>query len=63
MNVTFPYALELADEGWEEAVRRNKTLAGGVNMVMGKLAHKVVADALGMAGKNAFDKNAFGDCG
>ncbi|GAW31609.1 alanine dehydrogenase [Carboxydocella sp. JDF658] len=45
-NVTLPYALELANKGWEKAVRESKPLARGVNTVDGKLTYQAVAEAL-----------------
>lgn len=47
-NATLPYALRLADLGWEEACRRDKGLAEGVNIVDGKIVYKAVADAFGL---------------
>ncbi len=44
-NVTLPYALELADKGWQRAVQENPELARGVNMVHGHLTYKAVAEA------------------
>ncbi|UVI32326.1 alanine dehydrogenase [Paenibacillus spongiae] len=45
-NVTLPYALELADRGLEEAVRRNEPLGKGVNTYNGHITHPQVAAAL-----------------
>lgn len=47
-NATLPYALRLADLGWEEACRRDKGLAEGVNVVDGKIVYKAVAEAFGL---------------
>lgn len=44
-NVTLPYLLDLADKGWERAVREDHALAGGVNMVDGRLTYEAVATA------------------
>ena len=44
-NATMPYALRLADLGWEEACRRDSGLAEGVNVVDGETTYKAVADA------------------
>ena len=44
-NVTLPYALKLADLGWERAVREDKALALGVNLLKGKITYKAVAEA------------------
>jgi alanine dehydrogenase len=42
-NVTIPYAVQLANLGVEEAVRRNPALAKGVNVIRGKLTYEAVA--------------------
>ncbi|MDE6558596.1 MAG: alanine dehydrogenase [Muribaculaceae bacterium] len=44
-NATLPYALRLADLGWQEACRRDAGLADGVNVVDGKITFKAVAEA------------------
>ncbi|MDE6299257.1 MAG: alanine dehydrogenase, partial [Muribaculaceae bacterium] len=44
-NATLPYALRLADMGWEEACRKDAGLAEGVNIVDGKVTFKAVAEA------------------
>ncbi|MBU6391998.1 MAG: alanine dehydrogenase [Planctomycetota bacterium] len=48
-NVTLPYALEIADKGYEHATRENPAILRGINMVKGRLTNKAVADAFGMA--------------
>lgn len=48
-NVTLPYALEIADKGYERAARENPAIGGGINMVKGRVTNKAVADAFGMA--------------
>ena len=47
-NVTLPYALELANRGWREAVRSDPALALGVNTHDGHVVYGPVADAHGM---------------
>jgi alanine dehydrogenase len=44
-NATFPYVRALADGGWEEACRRDPTLARGVSAVEGDLTYGAVAEA------------------
>ena len=44
-NVTLPYVEAIADHGLEEAVRRDPTLARGVNVLAGKVTYQAVADA------------------
>jgi alanine dehydrogenase len=47
-NVTHRYVEQLADFGLAEACQKNPALVSGINVMAGKLAHKVVADAHGM---------------
>ncbi|ABB14509.1 MULTISPECIES: alanine dehydrogenase [Carboxydothermus] len=47
-NVTLPYALAIANKGWERAVREDRALALGVNVLDGKVTCKAVADSLGL---------------
>lgn len=48
-NVTLPYAVELADHGWREALRRDDALALGLNTYDGHVTYGPVAEAHGMA--------------
>jgi alanine dehydrogenase len=48
-NVTLPYAVELANRGWREALRRDEALALGLNTYDGHVAYPPVAEAHGMA--------------
>ena len=47
-NATLPYALKLADMGWEAACRADAGLAKGLNVVDGKVTFPGVAEAFGM---------------
>ncbi|GAB3183135.1 alanine dehydrogenase [Micromonospora palomenae] len=47
-NVTLPYALELANQGWREALRRDPALALGLNTHDGQVVYGPVAEAHGM---------------
>jgi len=47
-NVTLPYALAIADLGWQEACRRDSALALGVNVKNGKVTYAAVAEAFGL---------------
>lgn len=47
-NVTLPYALRLADQGFAEAVRHDPALAQGVNAYAGRLTYAAVAEAFGL---------------
>jgi alanine dehydrogenase len=48
-NVTLPYALELANQGWREALRKDRALSLGLNTHDGHVTYGPVADAHGMA--------------
>ncbi|MFG1872237.1 alanine dehydrogenase [Micromonospora arborensis] len=47
-NVTLPYALELANHGWREALRRDPALGLGLNTHDGHVTYGPVAEAHGM---------------
>jgi alanine dehydrogenase len=49
-NVTVPYAMTIAEHGLEDAVRRDPTLALGVNLYGGTITNGPVAEAHGMDG-------------
>ena len=44
-NATLPYAFELANKGFEKAIKADKGLAEGVNTYAGKLTYQAVAEA------------------
>ena len=46
-NVTLPHALRIADLGWQEAMRRDRHLAQGLNVWNGKVTFAAVAEAVG----------------
>ncbi len=46
-NVTLPHALQIAEVGWNEAMRRDPHLAEGLNVHAGQVTYKAVADELG----------------
>ncbi|AHI01166.1 hypothetical protein KALB_7808 [Kutzneria albida DSM 43870] len=48
-NVTLPYAVALADKGWESALKADKALALGLNAHAGKLTNEPVAVSTGLA--------------
>ncbi len=45
-NATLPYALEIADKGWQSAMQENPEIKCGANVVKGQVTYKGVADAL-----------------
>ncbi|WP_299553526.1 alanine dehydrogenase [Seonamhaeicola sp.] len=44
-NVTLPYVIKLANEGWEKACENSIPLAKGLNVVNGKIVYKEIAEA------------------
>ncbi|MBN1155307.1 alanine dehydrogenase [candidate division KSB1 bacterium] len=48
-NATLPYAIQIADKGAMEAIKSNKEIALGVNIIDGKITYKGVSDAFDMA--------------
>jgi alanine dehydrogenase len=46
-NATLPYAVELANNGWRDALKADKPLAGGLNTYEGALTNAPVAQAHG----------------
>lgn len=44
-NATLPYALQLANKGWKQAIKEDQALAKGVNVLDGKITYRAVAEA------------------
>ena len=47
-NVTLPYAVEIANRGWRDALRGDPALALGLNTYEGSLTYRSVAEAHGL---------------
>lgn len=47
-NATLPYAIQLAEKGWERACKENRELELGLNVVKGKVVYRAVAEAFGL---------------
>lgn len=47
-NATLPYALQLAQKGWQKACADNNELRLGLNVVNGKVVYKGVSDAFNL---------------
>lgn len=47
-NVTVPYALEIANKGYKDAISDDEALAKGVNVINGCVTYKAVAKDLGI---------------
>ncbi len=48
-NATLPYAVRIANHGWEAAARQDVALRRGLNIVDGKVVHQGVAETFGMS--------------
>ena len=48
-NATLPYAIQLANEGWQKACSRNAELRLGLNVVGGEVVYKAVAEAFNLS--------------
>ncbi|MFP4237477.1 MAG: alanine dehydrogenase [Desulfonatronovibrio sp.] len=44
-NATLPYALQIADKGWKQAIRENPEIKPGLNVVDGRITCQGVANA------------------
>lgn len=47
-NTTLPYGLEIANKGYKKALRENKALAKGLNVIDGKITYEPVARAFNL---------------
>lgn len=47
-NATLCYALEIASKGYLRAIRENRALARGVNVIDGKLTYQAVSESLNL---------------
>ena len=47
-NATLPYAVEIANKGWEKAMQENPEIKYGANVVNGKVTYQGVAEAFGL---------------
>lgn len=47
-NATLPYALQLAEKGWQQACRDNDALKKGLNIIRGEVVYAGVAQAFGL---------------
>lgn len=48
-NATLPYAIQLANQGWQKACTTNEELRKGLNIINGKIVYKAVANAFSLA--------------
>lgn len=47
-NATLPYVLQLANKGYQQALKDSPALLKGLNIIGGKVTHKKVAEAFGL---------------
>ena len=47
-NATLPYVLQLANKGYQRALKETPALLSGLNIIGGKITHRKVAEAFGM---------------
>ncbi len=47
-NATLPYAVEIANKGWEKAMKENVEIRRGANVINGKITYKGVSDAFNL---------------
>ena len=47
-NATLPYAMEIANKGWQKAMQENPEIKRGANVVCGKVTYEGVAEAFGL---------------
>ncbi len=48
-NATLPYAIQLADKGWQRACQENESLRKGLNIVKGAVVYQGVAEAFDLS--------------
>lgn len=54
-NATMPFAIQIANKGWKQAMRENRDLIPGLNVAYGHITHKDVAGAFDMEWKPVED--------
>jgi len=47
-NATLPYAVQIANKGWQRAMKENPEVKAGANVIKGKVTYKGVSDAFGL---------------
>jgi alanine dehydrogenase len=47
-NATLPYAVEIANKGWKRAMKQNREIRRGANVVKGHVTYMGVAEAFGL---------------
>ncbi len=47
-NATLPYALKIAELGYEKAMEESSAIARGMNIIKGRVVHEAVAESVGL---------------
>jgi alanine dehydrogenase len=47
-NATLPYAVQIANKGWQKSMLDNKEILSGANIIEGKVTYQAVAEAFGL---------------
>ena len=47
-NATLPFGLQIASQGWKKAAAENESIARGINVALGRVVHRKVAEAHGL---------------
>jgi alanine dehydrogenase len=53
-NVTLPYAVQIANKGWEKAAKENPSLLQGINVTNGRVTNQPVADTFKLPWSSVF---------
>jgi alanine dehydrogenase len=48
-NATLPYAVQIANKGWQRAMRENPEIRLGANVIDGQVTYRAVAEAFDLA--------------
>ncbi len=47
-NATLPYVIQLAEKGWQQAAAENAELRSGLNIILGEVVYRAVADTFSL---------------
>jgi alanine dehydrogenase len=47
-NATLPYAVEIANKGWQKAMQESEEIKLGANVINGQITYKAVAEAFNL---------------
>lgn len=55
-NATTPYGLQIANKGYRQAALDNPALAKGINVIMGEITYKAIAEAQGLVASDIYER-------